>query len=81
MSAIPFPLPGPSELEQYERAVPGSAARILALAEARAEQESWVRQVLAREERLIAAISVVALVLPGLGTVAGFLFFAMSLAP
>lgn len=80
MSDTPLSLPAPGDLERYERVLPGSAARILALAEERAARDSWLQTSLAREERLTRFMSFTAILLSITGTFAVFAVVAVKFA-
>ena len=71
-------LPEPGDLERYERVLPGSAARIVALAEQSTERDLWVQKLLAREERLTRLMSYGSLLVAVCGTSIGFLAFLLK---
>jgi uncharacterized membrane protein len=71
-------LPEPGDLERYERVLPGSAARIVALAERRSDRDLWVQRLLAREERLTRLMSYGSLVIGICGASVGIAAFLLK---
>ncbi|MCJ2057674.1 DUF2335 domain-containing protein [Methylobacterium sp. J-048] len=68
-------LPAPGDLEKYERVLPGSAERIVALVEQKSERDLWVQKLLAREERLTRLLSYGSLLIGVSGACVGFAAF------
>ncbi|MCJ2137022.1 DUF2335 domain-containing protein [Methylobacterium sp. J-026] len=71
-------LPAPSELEKYEQVLPGSAERIVALAERRSDRDLWVQKLLAREERFTRLLSYGSLLIAASGACVGFAAFFLK---
>ena len=71
-------LPAPGDLEQYERVLPGSAERIVALAERTSERDLWVQKLIAREERLTRLMSYGSLLVGVCGASVGFAAFFLK---